>query len=72
MADLASALVGFFTSTVPLPSCPPGLPSGALWWQERGGWRYPWRVVSYDAMGVAQGYPCGEPERLATCQVGNF
>jgi hypothetical protein len=61
--DIA-ALTEFFTNTVELPSCPPGLPARALWWEEREGWRYPWRVVSYDAKGVAQGYPCGEPERM--------
>lgn len=62
--ELADALEGFFTSTVDLPTCPPGTLPGALWWQQRGGWRYPWRIVSY-ANGVAQGYPCGEPERAA-------
>lgn len=63
--DLTDALVGFFTTTVELPTCPAGLPAGARWWEERDGWRYPWRVVSY-VEGVAQGYPCGEPERLPT------
>jgi hypothetical protein len=62
--NLDEAVVTFFTNTVALPSCPRGLPSRSLWWEVRDGWRYPWRVVSYVG-DVAQGYPCGEPEREA-------
>ncbi len=62
-ADLAKALTDFFTSTVALKSAPTGLSTRSVWWQRRGKWLYPWRIVGY-SNGIAQGYPCGEPKRL--------
>lgn len=54
---LGEALMGFFTNSVDLPTAP-DLPAGSIWWQERDGWLYPWRMT-----GLKQGYPCGEPRQ---------
>jgi len=59
VSDLHDALVGFFTAPVDLPSESAGQPIGALWWETRGEWAYPWRIT-----GDRQGYPCGEPKRF--------
>jgi hypothetical protein len=60
--DLGHLLTAFFTAGVSLPTCPADLAPRTLWWEERDGWLYPWRILGYEA-GVAQGYPCGEPKR---------
>lgn len=59
---LEEALIDFFTSTVELPGCP-YLCDGLIWWEKRGDWEYPWRIVRYTD-GIAQGYPCGEPRKI--------
>lgn len=60
---LGQALIDFFTNEVDLPDCPAEVANGAVWWERRSGWEYPWRIVER-VDGVAQGYPCGEPRKV--------
>lgn len=59
MHELHEIVVDFLTTEVDLPDMP-DVEVGKIWWEERNGWRYPWRVT-----GDKKGYPCGEPEEIA-------
>ena len=54
--ELKQAVTQFFTSPEPIQATNPQV--GSIWWEERDGWRLPWRVTSSDP---PMGYPCGDP-----------
>jgi len=54
---LLDCVTDFLTAPVDLAHAP-DVPKGEIWWEERGGWLYPWRMV-----GPHSGYPCGEPRK---------
>ncbi len=58
--DVLDAVVGFLTSPVDLPKAPEDIVIGQIWWEERNGWKYPWRMT-----GPKEGYPCGEPVEVS-------
>lgn len=63
-ADLAGAIVDFLTSEVRIGLAPKNLQKGALYWERRGSWEYPWRITAV-RNGVCFGYPCGEPRKVS-------
>jgi hypothetical protein len=62
MSDELDAIVSFLTSEVDLPMAAQEAQPKEIWWEQRDGWVYPWRIVRHTDTG-ATGYPCGEPFR---------
>lgn len=56
--NLDDVITDFFTCPVDLPEESLKYKKRDIYWEDSGGWFYPWRIT-----GPGQGYPCGEPKR---------